>query len=138
MRKVSGRPGGEGETRERRRKRLLNLEVRYRALGRLNLAKELRRQRLELPVGGVWPEEERALIAHCGGWHVVEGVPWTCPKCGAVVGQRGGPGEKREPQEDTPGATTMTVGSRSNGTSEDQKDSRLDANESRSRLTRAR
>ena len=88
MRKVSGRPGGEGEeARERRRRKLWALEVRYRASGRHNLAKELRRQRLELPVGGVWPEEEGALIAHCGEWHVVEGVPWTCPKCGAVVGQ---------------------------------------------------
>ena len=89
MRKVSGGSSGVVEvTRERRRKKLWALEVRYRALGRYNLAKELRRQRLELPVGGVWPEEEGALIAHCGEWHVVEELPWACPKCGAMVGMK--------------------------------------------------
>ena len=27
------------------------------------------------------------MIAHCGAWHPLTTLPWSCPQCGAVVGQ---------------------------------------------------
>lgn len=73
------------EHRELRRKRLKNLHAYWLRQGKTAVAHALHKQLVQLPIGGIAPDVPEPLMAHCGQWWRLHGVPFICPACEMVV-----------------------------------------------------
>ena len=71
--------------RERRRKAMYGTMCYHRAAGHASVAAAIAKQLRAWPIGGMFPEEPRPLVTHCGEWYVVENVPLVMPCCGVVL-----------------------------------------------------
>lgn len=49
------------------------------------LLASLRQELANLPIGGIAPDYNGALVGHCQQWHAVDTIPFTTPCCGVVL-----------------------------------------------------
>ena len=71
--------------RETRRKQTRSLLAYHRSKGNTAQVSKLYKRLQQMPIGGVEPREQKAMIGHCGIWHVITSIPYTTPCCGVIL-----------------------------------------------------